>query len=506
MKIDFDFPIAVFLGPSLALSEAKNVLPANYYPPVKQGDLYQLLNSPLEIIVIIDGLFDATTPIWHREILAVLESGKKVFGAASMGALRACELAPYGMRGHGKIFEWYRDGIIDGDDEVSLFHTHESLGFQKISEPLVNIRHNLSRAVSAKILTQAQNEELIDFSKALYFGDRSLAAVASKLSSQDPAFNELSIFLKDQYQDLKALDAMGLLRALADGKGTSQHLIIDELDTQALYAKEQYAEENWHQRDISCQDAMADIELLYRGVLKNGDEIVVHQECIRVLVENWDQYSSELREVSEFGFLKLCLKDAILSKVGNDTDQGVLIFENWQREQNIENLPRWLQENGMRIHECRREVLAGQSILNGLKNMVAAENSDIDKLKLFIVGLRDLPGNWVNSLIDIAFPSELNLAKIVLLNRWAGTRGYVMPTDWNCPSIQKWPYESSSQDQIKWLKKHHMQTVEFSKLYQQFMTAIWLMEMGPGYFGFNWNPIIEVFRQLQIKGRIQELI
>ena len=59
---------------------------------------------------IIDGYFQQVPSVWHKEILWAMAQGVHVFGSASMGALRAAELAPFGMRGVGLIFEAYRDG------------------------------------------------------------------------------------------------------------------------------------------------------------------------------------------------------------------------------------------------------------------------------------------------------------------------------------------------------------------------------------------------------------
>ena len=53
-------------------------------------------------IGIIDGVFLDVASVWHREILWALSQGVHVFGAASMGALRAAELDGFGMRGVGR--------------------------------------------------------------------------------------------------------------------------------------------------------------------------------------------------------------------------------------------------------------------------------------------------------------------------------------------------------------------------------------------------------------------
>ncbi len=131
---------AVFLGPTLRKDQACALLDAAYYPPARKGDVYRLIGSGVKTIILIDGVFDSTPSVWQRELLQAMDEGIQVLGASSMGALRAAELHPFGMIGYGTIFEWYRDGMIDGDDEVALWHGSEESGFRPLSEPLVNIR------------------------------------------------------------------------------------------------------------------------------------------------------------------------------------------------------------------------------------------------------------------------------------------------------------------------------------------------------------------------------
>ena len=112
----------MFLGPSLARDKARSVLDADYYPPAGKGDVYRIIASGVKTIVLIDGVFHNAPSVWQRELLDAMDEGIRVVGAASMGALRAAELHLFGMIGRGTIFEWYRDGIIEGDDEVALLH------------------------------------------------------------------------------------------------------------------------------------------------------------------------------------------------------------------------------------------------------------------------------------------------------------------------------------------------------------------------------------------------
>ena len=62
------------------------------------------------MIGLIDGYFDGVPAVAHKEILWALDQGIRVLGAASMGALRAAELAPFGMEGVGAIWRDYADG------------------------------------------------------------------------------------------------------------------------------------------------------------------------------------------------------------------------------------------------------------------------------------------------------------------------------------------------------------------------------------------------------------
>jgi hypothetical protein len=116
--------ILVYLGPSLPLIQAKSMLPfAVYKPPCKQGDIVSdLVNENPSRIILIDGCFSQNLSPWHKEIVYALQypGVKAVYGASSMGALRAAELDYLGMIGIGRIYEFYRDGVTEDDAEVAL--------------------------------------------------------------------------------------------------------------------------------------------------------------------------------------------------------------------------------------------------------------------------------------------------------------------------------------------------------------------------------------------------
>ena len=82
----------IFAGPSvrgLDLPSRNDVL---FRPPAKQGDIFRATLTRPEAIGLIDGYFDGVPSVWHKEILWAMSQGIRVFGSASMGALRAAEL------------------------------------------------------------------------------------------------------------------------------------------------------------------------------------------------------------------------------------------------------------------------------------------------------------------------------------------------------------------------------------------------------------------------------
>ena len=80
--------IGVFLGPSLSREEALEIGNFEILPPVQQGDVYRAVETDrYQTLVIIDGFFENTASVWHKEILWALALGIAVYGASSIGAL-----------------------------------------------------------------------------------------------------------------------------------------------------------------------------------------------------------------------------------------------------------------------------------------------------------------------------------------------------------------------------------------------------------------------------------
>lgn len=210
----------VFTGPTLPAREAKRELDALYLPPVAQGDVYRAALRRPRAIGIIDGYFDRVPSVWHKEILWAMAQGVYVFGSASMGALRAAELYDFGMEGVGKIFEAYRDGLIEGDDEVALVHGPAENGYKALSEPMVNIRATLDKAASAGEIGPATRLLLERLAKQLHYRERTYPAIldnaiAAGYGSRDE-IERLRRWLQGQKVDQKREDALDMLRVMRE--------------------------------------------------------------------------------------------------------------------------------------------------------------------------------------------------------------------------------------------------------------------------------------------------
>jgi hypothetical protein len=137
-----------------------------------EGDIYRLWEQRPRAIGIVDGHFERVPGVWHKEIMWIMERGVHVFGAASMGALRAVELDAFGMRGVGWVYQQFRDGTLDRDDEVAVKHGTAVEGYRALSEAMVNVRRTLQAAEHQGIISAATRDALSIAGTALFYGDR----------------------------------------------------------------------------------------------------------------------------------------------------------------------------------------------------------------------------------------------------------------------------------------------------------------------------------------------
>jgi hypothetical protein len=210
----------IFTGPTLGADEGQRLLPAaEFRGPAECGDVYAAARDGVSVIGLIDGYFEQRLSVWHKEILWALAAGVKVIGGASMGALRAAELAPFGMDGVGTIYQWIVDGIIEDDDEVAVAHEAAERGFAVRSEAMVNLRATFAQAEREQIISADTRAKLVDIGKRLFYADRTLAAVLTRASAASPPFPELDplrswLARAENRVDQKRRDALAVLERI----------------------------------------------------------------------------------------------------------------------------------------------------------------------------------------------------------------------------------------------------------------------------------------------------
>ncbi|PWC43910.1 TfuA-like protein [Azospirillum sp. TSO22-1] len=209
--------VYVFLGPTMPRDDAARELDAVFLPPVAQGDVIRVAERKPAAIGIIDGFFECVPAVWHKEILFAIRQGIPVFGASSMGALRAAELHPFGMIGVGSIFEAYRDGRLEDDDEVAIQHGPAELGYPMLSEAMVNIRRTLADAEAEGVLSPDVTNALESIAKELPYRERGYGRVLRLAGGMGVDAQELARFkgwLPAGRVDQKREDARLMLRTV----------------------------------------------------------------------------------------------------------------------------------------------------------------------------------------------------------------------------------------------------------------------------------------------------
>lgn len=167
----------VFAGPSVyGLDRAG--LDINFRPPAASGDILAAVQAGAKVIGLIDGVYGDCAAVWHKEILFALSQGVVVLGAASMGALRAAECAPFGMTGVGEIFEAYRDGLRFSDGDVAVSHAPAGLGYRPLSVALVDAEATI--ADSAQVLDVTDTNSLLEAARSLHFSGRTLRSIVAR--------------------------------------------------------------------------------------------------------------------------------------------------------------------------------------------------------------------------------------------------------------------------------------------------------------------------------------
>jgi hypothetical protein len=213
----------VFAGPALAGVPAEALAGFDLRPPARRGDVLTALTSEPHTLVLLDGYYYTVPAVAHKELLYALDAGVRLIGAASMGALRAAEMAPFGMEGTGWVFERFAAGELVGDDEVAVLHASAEHGYRLTSVALVEVRWALERLAEETALPGAAG--LVEALAALPFVERDAARVAELAREglgEEPAEALVRLLAADGIKRRDALAALALARRPAPRRPPSE--------------------------------------------------------------------------------------------------------------------------------------------------------------------------------------------------------------------------------------------------------------------------------------------
>lgn len=209
----------IFLGPSLSHEKARKIFDADYRPPAKKGDFLRLAADPnIKMVGFVDGVFLQDYPPTPIEVYQLArKDGVLLAGAASLGALRAVELEKFGMVGIGKIFQLYKSGRVNADDEVAVTFAPEG-DYRLQSEAMIDIRYNLYLARKRGVISKKAKSALARTAKEIYFPHRNYAHVIEEARMRHPLLageiDSFGSYIASNRKSLKEIDAMRLVQYL----------------------------------------------------------------------------------------------------------------------------------------------------------------------------------------------------------------------------------------------------------------------------------------------------
>ncbi|MFI1443249.1 TfuA-like protein [Streptomyces fructofermentans] len=300
--------IHVFVGPTLARSEPQLAAPeVRVRPPARHGDLFDTAIRSGGTVVLIDGVYHQAPALRHKEILAAMGRGIRVVGAASIGALRAAELAPYGMLGVGHIYTAYVRGDIDGDDEVAVGQAPDG-AWDALTWPMVNLRHALRLAVADGVLGAEQASGLLQALRAVYYPQRTWAAVRAVCRRQGET--EFAGWLTEQreldqhFGDLKRDDALAAVRTALDGAAATSTVATPSPIWETAYFR------RWS--NAAVHERMGGLEL------STEDRLMYQQVFDPAFAARWTAYLEHLSQQPADGGPGLPLAERLAQATGGE--------------------------------------------------------------------------------------------------------------------------------------------------------------------------------------------
>ena len=331
--------IVVFLGPSLPLDEARDILPdAIYRPPARQADVVSAMtiDAP-DVIALIDGEFDQARSVWHKELLLAIERGIHVYGSSSMGALRAAELAPFGMVGRGNVFAKFASGELMDDDEVALSYHMSNGKYLSLSEPMVNIRATCDAALAEGVISDQTYRAAVDEAKAVHYPKRTLSTILKGLRRR--GVEEAQVELFASYWRLSRVDV----------KANDARLLLQELRSTAQQALPSLPSAS----RMAVSEALNTLYDRERRINVGGVEIPLSDVAEHAMLHHTDVDAMNSAALNRA--LALVLAQLLHVEPSNrEVDAEVARWRNRHRYLDDDDFARWLRRNYLSFDEFRR--------------------------------------------------------------------------------------------------------------------------------------------------------
>jgi hypothetical protein len=210
----------VFSGPSIAEAEVRQLAACTHAPPIKRGDLAAV--DDYDVFVILDGEFGQNLSVSPKEILPVLDRGKTVIGAASMGALRASELDRSGMVGVGWVYDHFRRCAVRRDADVALVYS--PFDYKPMTVPIVDLAYWMEQASAAGLIGNRERARLLTTARNIFFAERTADRLMGTLRRAvgGDTFDALLAFSGGTIPNVKSIDAAEAVRLSASLAGRHQ--------------------------------------------------------------------------------------------------------------------------------------------------------------------------------------------------------------------------------------------------------------------------------------------
>jgi hypothetical protein len=201
----------VFAGPSIFGLDKGDFPAFEFAPPARKGDIWSAALRGAKQIALIDGQFETCPSVWHKEILAALNRGTQIYGAASMGALRAAECHQFGMVGFGRIYEDYASGARTADSDVALEYSPSEMHYAPLTLTMADIEHRLLSSDIEINMTRKKCGKFISAAANIYYKSRSAMNIINLADFDEFTNSEfINIFSKNN-KTQKFLDSKFML-------------------------------------------------------------------------------------------------------------------------------------------------------------------------------------------------------------------------------------------------------------------------------------------------------